>query len=298
VARATCAAGQAGLAGAIDFLSMIDLFGEGDFRAAQINFEQAREMYHQCGDQWGQAEATFHLALAISRQHGPEAGQTAFEQSLDRFQQLGDTWGTGRVQGQLGYVLVQRGDFAQARVLQEQALASSHALNFKQGIADILNNLTYICWRLGRYDEAQQYCAESQTVSREYGLPRDEAQAKTSEGLLALHRHDYQLARSCFGDSLTFCQRSGDNMGLAECLAGLAVGLAELHQPDRAARLLGALQAVQETLRADATVMLPEEFDQFVIVLRDQLGAARFETLRTEGRALTIEQAVELALAQ
>ena len=292
------AAGQAGLAGAIDFLSMIDLFGEGDPRAAQINFEQAREMYHQCGDQWGRAEATFHLGLAASRLHEPEAAQVYFEQSLNRFLQLGDAWGAGRVQGQLGFAWLQRGDFVQAREMLEEALSSSRVLKFKQGIADALNDLTHICWQLGRYDEAQQYCAESLAVSREFGLPRDEAVAKIYQGLLALHRQDYKQARSCFSASLRFCQRSHDNAGMAECLAGIVASLAELHQPDRAVRLFGALQAVQETLRADATVMLPEEFGQYVIVMRNQLGAARFETLQTEGRALTIEQAIELALAK
>ncbi|HSB02051.1 MAG TPA: hypothetical protein VLE49_15485 [Anaerolineales bacterium] len=38
------------------------------------------------------------------------------------------------------------------------------------------------------------------------------------------------------------------------------------------------------------------EFDRHIRVAVDQLGQASFATLETEGRALTMEQAVEYAL--
>ncbi len=295
LAAALGAAGRAGLAEAVDFLGMIDVLGDGDVPAARASFEQAREWYLQCGDQWGWAEATFHLGLAARRQRRLEAARGFFEQSLNRFRQLGDAWGAGRVQSSLGHMSLQQGDYTQARLMLEQALASDRILKFKQGLTDVLIDLARICWRQQRYDEAQQYCNEGLAISREYGLARDEAAANIQQGMLALHRHEYQQACSYYGESPMFYQRSGDNAGLVQCLAGLVAGLAGWGQADRAARLLGTMQAVQATLRADADVVLPEEFDQYVNLARKQLGEGRFAALQAEGRAMTVAEALQLS---
>jgi hypothetical protein len=134
-------------------------------------------------------------------------------------------------------------------------------------------------------------------VSREFGLPRDEADAQIYQGLLALHRQDYQQARSCFGASLRFYQRSGDNVVTVEGLAGLVASLTGLGQFDRAARLFGAMQSVRETLRGDQDSVLPDEFERYLSGAREQLGEDRFSALQAEGRVMPIEAVLQLSTA-
>lgn len=66
----------------------------------------------------------------------------------------------------------------------------------------------------------------------------------------------------------------------------------------RAAKLYGRAQALFETTDYRIPPFDQAEFDRHIQIARAQLGAAAFEALAVEGRALTLEQAVELALSE
>ena len=79
-------------------------------------------------------------------------------------------------------------------------------------------------------------------------------------------------------------------------LLGLAAIAAGTNQPERAAKLFGAAQTIIET-----TDDLFSSFDRAIIdrhiqVAQNQLGEAVFEEIATEGRKMTIDQAVAYAL--
>jgi hypothetical protein len=80
------------------------------------------------------------------------------------------------------------------------------------------------------------------------------------------------------------------------CLIGLAAVLGSTGQPERAARLLGAGEALMETIGTAIQAADRPTYDLAIAGPRDSLGEAPFEALRAEGRAMTMEQAVELAL--
>ena len=72
---------------------------------------------------------------------------------------------------------------------------------------------------------------------------------------------------------------------------------ARLGEPEAAARLIGAVEVLHEDMQ---TVAQPVEMalaEKTVAELRRELGDERYEALVTEGRRLTLDEAVELALA-
>jgi hypothetical protein len=66
--------------------------------------------------------------------------------------------------------------------------------------------------------------------------------------------------------------------------------------PDRAARLLGAAQALRDTIRRRFSAGQARELDAEVALLRAALGGPAFAAAWAEGRAMSLEQAVAYAL--
>ena len=88
-----------------------------------------------------------------------------------------------------------------------------------------------------------------------------------------------------------------DKRGVADSLVGLAGVTGNTGQLEQAARLFGAA----ETLYEDSVVRLEYsdqiEYDRNVAIVRAQLDEATFAAAWAAGRAMTLEQAVDEALA-
>jgi predicted ATPase/class 3 adenylate cyclase len=102
-------------------------------------------------------------------------------------------------------------------------------------------------------------------------------------GEVARRSGDQARARDRFEDSLRSFAKLGDGGGVADCLDGLSRLAAAAGEEERAGRLRGAAQGLRETrgrrpIRADLT--FPEVPD----------------SAREEGRAMTIDEAVDYAL--
>jgi hypothetical protein len=84
----------------------------------------------------------------------------------------------------------------------------------------------------------------------------------------------------------------------ASLLEGFAQTPAANAKPDRAIQLIGAAAAYRE--RIDLALMQIEraEYDRLIATLREQIDAPTYQLLWDAGRALTIEQAIELALSE
>jgi Tfp pilus assembly protein PilF len=78
-----------------------------------------------------------------------------------------------------------------------------------------------------------------------------------------------------------------------ECFAFLAIAEEE---PQHAATLFGAAEALRERIKSSMQYLERVEYDHAMIRLRSMLREAELNSLWEQGRALTIEQAVKFAL--
>jgi len=78
-----------------------------------------------------------------------------------------------------------------------------------------------------------------------------------------------------------------------ECFAFIAGASG---QNERSAKLFGAAEALRELIGSPMTPLERREYDQAVSNLRTQMGEAALAKAWAEGRALTMEQAIEYAL--
>src|SRR5215212_9009977 len=76
----------------------------------------------------------------------------------------------------------------------------------------------------------------------------------------------------------------------------MAVLAGREQRTERAARLFGAAEAFCDTLGAQPPAIDPREYERSISESRVALGEAMFAAAWTQGRALSLDQAIEYAL--
>ena len=119
-----------------------------------------------------------------------------------------------------------------------------------------------------------------------------------SLGSVAYYQGDYASARGYHEESLTIRREIGDRQGIAKSLEAFAGLAADQENPERAARLWGAAEALREEIGSPLAPNDREAYEREVAQARQVLGEAAFAAAWEEGRAMTMEQAVEYALGE
>src|SRR5262249_35860897 len=111
-------------------------------------------------------------------------------------------------------------------------------------------------------------------------------------GRLAYAQGDEQRAAACYRESLALFRELEGKRLVSVCLEGLA-GLAEVRkQPERAARLFGAAEALRESGGRPLPPVYRADYDKAVAAARAQLDPASWAAAWAAGRALPLEQAI------
>ena len=104
-------------------------------------------------------------------------------------------------------------------------------------------------------------------------------------------------AAQYLGESLTLLKPLRDRRCTPLSLEGLACITVGPGWADRAARLLGAAQAMQAQTGAPSPPSIRADYERTVADARQVLGTERFETAWAAGAAMGLDAAVDLALA-
>ena len=118
-----------------------------------------------------------------------------------------------------------------------------------------------------------------------------------SELAHVLRRHgEIDEALELYKEVLPRWKELGQRAAVAHELECIAFILIQKNQPDRAVTLLGTAQVLRELIDSSMTKPERAEYDQFVAQLHAMLAETEFNALWAEGRAMTMEQAIEYAL--
>ncbi len=237
--------------------------------------------------------------------------RSLYEESLALNREIGDNSGIALSLGGLGIVAQMQGDNATARPLLEEGLALRRELGDKGGIANSLGGLGIVAQMQGDYFTARSLYEESLALNREIGDKNGIAGCLGNIGNLEYSMGEYGSALSHYKESLLAFLEMGDKHNIAWCLGGVGGARAqigqrrqtgevekEVEEVERGARLLGAAEAL---LKEIGSVLEPVDripYDGGVSSARSVLGEVRFERLRHEGQAMSMEQAIEYALEE
>jgi hypothetical protein len=133
---------------------------------------------------------------------------------------------------------------------------------------------------------------------RELGDRAGIANSLNNLGNVACELGDFASARILHEECLVIDRELGDKWGIAFALEGLAAVAAALGSSLRATRIWGAAERLREEIGAPLPPNERPRYDRRVAEVRAALrDNVTFERAWQEGRALTIDQGIALALS-
>jgi predicted ATPase/class 3 adenylate cyclase len=279
-------------------------FNHAGFVAARTYCEESIAILRELGPgatrELGIALFVYSSALAFTGE--PEAARAAVEESTAVLRQAGDKWSLSFALFASGTIASAQGDYASARRVLEERIALSTEVRNIWVLAQSLNSLGDLLRIEGDYVRAREEYEQSLVLLRRLNSRGDIPALLHNLGHVDLAQGEVQEAKKRFIEALHLHMAHRNRVGIAECLAGLGAVAGAEKRPERATRLLGAAIALREAAGAMVYVYDAErvDYERNVANARAQLGgepekAAAWEKAWQEGRAMSIEQAIEYA---
>jgi predicted ATPase/DNA-binding SARP family transcriptional activator len=272
--------------------------GHGDYRAARGFFEECRTIWEELGERWNADWARSNWAGSMTRLGEFETARPILEEFLAATRAAGYRGWSIYPLAALGRNLLGSGDLARARALFEEALEISRETGQVHRTIDYLADLAAIARCERAFETARSLYEESLVVWREQGRTERPFHMLVGLGDLSWESGDLAAAHAFYQEALTLRRRTPHKECLAECLEGLAGVAAGQGREERAARLLGAAEALRD---AGGAVILPHRrpaFERLLADVRTALGEEAFAAAWAAGRALSLEEAIALALEE
>lgn len=271
---------------------------QSDYAAAQELFSASRVRM--------QAMEPDPVAQGLMAETLLAAGETALRQGRlpEARERFGESLALSRLLGnQRGIAwalnwLTDFDDLVTARRHCEDNLLRFRALGDIRGIAVALNTLGEVLRAQEHYAEAAIRYEESLVIRRGLRVKWHIAQSVLNLGDVLHALGDQERAFACFVEGLQVCRELGVVHAIGECLAGFGGVAAMRRHPERAARLFGAAARLLEESGAVLGEMDQVEHERDVAAARAQLDGASYTAAWTEGRAMTLEQAIAYALEE
>jgi predicted ATPase/DNA-binding CsgD family transcriptional regulator len=241
----------------------------------------------------GRGKALLVLAWQGMEQGGLRAADYAAE-SVAVWTALGDTWRAADARLALGQILEYRADFERAIPLLEEAAREWDALGDPVRAAWAISFLGQAALDHEDGARAEALYQEALDRLRQGGVVGAISGELHQLGEVAAMRGDVKAAATYYTESL-------DGTGTQENLVGKLVAVGRLAavggHAETAARVLGAAEALADTIGYVRRRPEQERLDRDAALARTALGEAGYDAAWAAGKALPTEQAVVEALA-
>jgi predicted ATPase len=276
----------------------------GDYAEARVRLEECLALRQRLG------HATDYLASAVCQLvevmliQGDHATATSLaEQWLARLDPAEHPYRTAQTLRLLARAAYETGELRPAWKLLEQAhsrLPAGGSFSLDLDYAELLAEM-------GERDQAQARFTEISTLLGSVKNHPGRSQLLLRQGRVELKEGEWQRAAASFREILTLLQERGIREGVPECFEGLAAAATAADVAEtphagnsrarRAARLLGAAEALREAMGAPLAPIYRCDHDRTLACLRNALKEQELAVAWADGRAISVEQAVAEALA-
>ena len=230
--------------------------GQGEYKRAAGFVEKAIELYRDVEDEGALSRALKQRGIIASERGDRETARSFYSQSLEIKQRIGDSRGIAEAQNNLGVLARLEGDLEEAIGYYEQALGYFRNAGDKKAIARILMNL----------------------------------------GEARMERSEFAAAEGFIAESLRLCREIGSQWDITDLLELMATVQNAFGDPEAAATLFGAGEALRDLLGAPLPEAEHAAYEARVAAVRAALPPGAFERAWAHGRSLSGDDAVEYAL--
>jgi tetratricopeptide (TPR) repeat protein len=259
--------------------------------------EQALALFRQIDDQIGVADVYHWLGHLVLEQGDHAQAQVFFQDSYTRLKDFGDRVSLTLLLNDLGLVAYFQEDYATSRAYSEQDLALCREIENKFGMAMTYNRLGDLARCEEDYGRADALYQESLALFKAVGDNPQTTAVSHNIAHVRLSQSKVADAARLFNQALHEFQAMGDQNGVIDCLAGLA-GVAIISgQPAIGVRWLSASEKAKQDL---GTTWWPANhlaYRRHLARAREQMDGEAFNAAWDAGRALSLAQAIDLAIA-
>ena len=231
-------------------------------------------------------------------QHAGEYDRAAalLEESVEIWRELGDNRGAAVALARFGQLEQSRADYDRAWMLLEESRRLCPEVGSGSGLdAPLAVYLAQVAKNRGDDERAIPLFEECLELARKRGERHAASSALRSLGELMQARGDYECAAGYLRESLVLIRELNDRACALTTLDSLAVLAAARGDVARAARLLAAAGASRVAQGRSLPSTEQDRLDQAANACA-RLGRATFAAAWSEGSAMTLEQAIGVAL--
>jgi ATP/maltotriose-dependent transcriptional regulator MalT len=198
----------------------------------------------------------------------------------------------------LGVAEMMRGQVQAAARLYETALARLRGMDAPMGFAVAAYRLGAASFLLGDADRAVALCKEAIELSEAHGESWHRAEALWELSIITWRQGELGRAAELARESLRIQRSFGHAVGTAQCLETLAWLAASGAAHERAARLLGAADALWRAIDASLFSHMAGYHDRCEKDTRRALGDRSFSAAHQHGAKASVSENVAYALGE
>ena len=239
------------------------------------------------------------LLYTVSTFINDPAGDSAANEALDIFtKEIDNKWGLGLAYQNMARIAISKGDQAE----KQRYLAKFNEL-IREAPVSLQVGLFYL--GIGRseieqgdYETAKQFFLDGQDVFAQLRIKVYLLAGKSQLGHIARYTGELNEARSIYRETIMGWQDIGNRGAVAHELESFASIAVTEKKPHRALKLLGAAEALREKSDSPMTDFERVLYDKLVGQARSLLDEADSELFWEEGRSMSMEKAIKLALEE
>jgi predicted ATPase/Tfp pilus assembly protein PilF len=274
----------------------------GVFTAAEGNvgegtplMEQALAIYRSLGDKIGQAGTAEWLAI---NNNDIERAIAYAKESLALARELGDLSGMVPRLCMLSRLTFWNGDFTSPSAWLEEALSVSRQLGDRRGEAYVLATYGTLVYWQGNYPQAITYLEEAILLNEKSGDHYQKLWARAFMAYAVLRQGDTQQARKLFEDNIQKSQKANMTIALVFAIEGLVSLNVNQGQFERAAQLFAWADVMRAKIGDPRPPIEQAAVERDLAIVQSKLIDSDFANLSAEGKLMTVEEAVVLALRE
>jgi tetratricopeptide (TPR) repeat protein len=251
----------------------------------------------------GTATLLFNLGRIAISQEDYSRAESLLTEGLAVAQAKGDKLSLTIICKQLAELAENRGDNRGAKASYTQSLHIARELGKKSSIADALTDLSRMAFQEGDAATARSLMLDSLALFREVGITFSMVDSLVFLARYALAQDEHATAYAYLAESLSLSVEAAYPWGLVSSLENFAVLIAARMRNDltigvRSTRLWAKAAALREQHDLSLSAPGQEQQEHAIQPLRSHLGEDAWAAAWTEGRAMTMEQAVKYALSE
>ena len=247
-------------------------------------------------DRTGLADSLYMLGLWHIWQQNYTEAEDAFDESLAISRELGYGFGMSRSLIWSGNAARELGEHEKAQARGQEALAQSRALGDIWVAAWALWSLGNTAFYVDDYGRAADHFEKALKIERAIDFKPGVVRNLRGLARVLIAQDDTGKAKTQLCEAVAILLDLGQKSleGMNEILELLAIVALKQNHLDRAVREFGAVEAAREA--RNMPWLNKARYEKIIVAARDELGDERFASLWAEGRSMSKEEAIKLAL--